>query len=161
MKKNKLKIEKHDSEEVNMVKKLIVILIVVALFIVGFYFLTNKVVEKRQQEENDTVEINYDNITVGTILNRPYDEYLVLLYNSQESEAAYYGTLLANYSKDEKLYFVDLSLKTNEKYVGEKSSGKFTEIKDAKFSGPTLLRIKNGKVEKFLEIKDEIKDALK
>jgi len=161
MKKNKIKMEKHVSEEVNMVKNSIIILIVVALFIVGFFFLTDRVVKNRQVEQPDTVEINYDNITVGTILNRPYDEYLVLLYNSQESEATYYGTLLANYSKDEKLYFVDLSLKTNQKYVGEKSSGKFSDVKDAKFSGPTLLLIKNGKVEKFLETKEEIKDVLK
>lgn len=161
MKKNKLKIEKNVSEEVNMVKKLIVILIVVALFIVGFYFLTNKVVEKRQEDVDNSVEINYDNITVGTILNRPYDKYLVLLYNSKESEAAYYDTLFANYSKDDKLYFVDLSLKSNEKYVGDKSSGKFNNINDAKFSGPTLLVVKNGKVEKFLETKDEIKKLLK
>lgn len=161
MKKSKFKMEKHDSEEVNMVKKLIIILIVVALFIVGFYFITDKVVKNQQEEQVNDVEINYDNITVGTILNRPYDEYLVLLYNSTESEATYYGTLLANYSKDEKLYFVDLSLKTNEKYVSEKSSGIFNDINDAKFSCPTLLVIKNGKVEKFLETKDEIKSALK
>lgn len=160
MKKNKIKMEKHVSEEVNMVKNLIIILIVVALFIIGFYFITDKVV-KNKQVEQPKVEINYDNITVGTILNRPYDEYLVLLYNSLESEATYYGTLLANYSKDEKLYFVDLSLKTNEKYVGEKSSGKFNDVNDAKFSGPTLLVVKNGKVEKFLETKEEIKDVLK
>ena len=161
MKKNKLKIEKNVSEEVNLVKNLIIILIVVALFIVGFYFITDKVVNKKQEEKIDNIEINYDNITVGTILNRPYDEYLVLLYDSKENEAAYYSTLLSNYNKEEKLYFVDLSLKNNESYVGEKSSGKFKNIKDAKFSGPTLLFIKDGKVEKFLETKDEIKEALK
>jgi len=159
MKKKKLKIEKYDNEEVNMVKKLIVILIVVVLFVLGFYFLTDKVVVKEKQDEVKT-EINYDNATVGTILNRPYDEYLVLLYNSKESEAAYYGTLLANYSGDKKVYFVDLSLKSNEAYIGEKSSGKFSKVEDAKFSGPTLLEINDGKVKTFLETKEEIKKAL-
>lgn len=160
MKKKKMKIEKYDNEEVNMVKKLIVILIVVVVFILGFYFLTDKVVVKENKEEVKT-EINYDTATVGTILNRPYDEYLVLLYNSKESEAAYYGTLLANYSGDKKVYFVDLSLKTNEDYIGEKSSGKFSEVKEAMFSGPTLLKVKNGKVDKFIETKEEIKNNLK
>jgi len=159
MKKKKLKIEKYDNEEVNMVKKLIVILIVVVLFVLGFYFLTDKVVVKEKQDEVKT-EINYDNATVGTILNRPYDEYLVLLYNSKESEAAYYCTLLANYSGDKKVYFVDLSLKSNEAYIGEKSSGKFSKVEDAKFSGPTLLEINDGKVKTFLETKEEIKKAL-
>ena len=160
MKKNKLKIEKHNSEEVNMIKNIIVILVVVTLFIVGFYFLTNKVVKNRVERDNN-VEFNYNEITVGTILNRPYDEYLVLLYNTKESEATYYGTLFDNYSNDEKLYFVDLSLNYNEKYVGEKSSGKFDNVEDAKFSGPTLLVVKNGNVEKFLETKEAIKDVLK
>ncbi|MBO7246930.1 MAG: hypothetical protein J6V02_01105, partial [Bacteroidaceae bacterium] len=115
----------------------------------------------KENQDEVKIEINYDVATVGTILNRPYDEYLVLLYNSKESEAAYYSTLLANYTGDKKVYFVDLSLKTNEAYVGEKASGKFSEVKEAKFSGPTLLDIKNGKVEKFLESKEEIKNALK
>lgn len=160
MKKNKLKMEKHVSEEVNMVKKLIVILIVVALFIVGFYFITERVLKNREVSEPNIVEINYDNATVGTILNRPYDKYLVLLYNSKESEAAYYNTLMSNYDGDEKIYFVDLSLKTNEAYVAEKSSGKFSKVEDAKFSGPTLLEINDGKVKTFLETKEEIKKAL-
>lgn len=159
MKKNKLKIEKHENEEVNMVKKLIVILIIVVLFTLGFYFLTDKLVVKEDTSDVETV-INYDNATVGTILNRPYDEYLVLLYNSEESEAAYYGTLLSNYKGDKKIYFVDLSLKTNESYVGKKSSGIFKEVKDAKFAGATLLEISNGKVVSFLETKEEIKSIL-
>jgi len=50
MKKNKIKMEKHVSEEVNMVKNSIIILIVVALFIVGFFFLTDRVVKNRQVE---------------------------------------------------------------------------------------------------------------
>ena len=161
MKKNKLKMEKYVSEEVNLIRNLIIILIVVALFIVGFYFLTALTVSKNEIENVNTVEINYDNITVGTILNRPYDEYLVLLYNSKETDAIYYNTLLESYSKDAKLYFVDLSLKTNESYIGDKSSGKFTDVKDAKFSGPTLLIVKDGKIDKFLETKEEIKNVLK
>lgn len=159
MKKNKVKMEKYENDDVKLVKKLIVILIVVVLVAVGFYFLTDKVVMKEETEDKQ-VEINYDNATIGTILNRPYDEYLVLLYNSEESEAAYYSTLLSNYDGESKIYFVDLSLKSSEDYIGEKSSGVFKSIKDAKFSGPTLLEIKDGKVSSFLETKEEIKKAL-
>lgn len=160
MKKNKVKMEKYENDDVKLIKNLIIIFIVVVFVLVGFYFLTDKVVMKDTETEEKQVEINYDNATVGTILNRPYDKYFVLLYNSEESEAAYYGTLLANYDGDDKIYFVDLSLKTNELYVNEKSSGVFKNIKDAKFSGPTLLEIEDGKVIKFLETKEEIKKSL-
>ena len=159
MKKNKLKNEKYENEELKLVKNLIVILLIVVLFSLGFYFLTDKVVIKEKINNQET-EINYDKATVGTMLNRPYDEYLVLLFNSEESEAAYYGTLLSNYDGDKKIYFVDLSLKTNEAYVSEKSSGVFKDVKDAKFSGPTLLEISESKVKNFLETKEEIKKAL-
>jgi len=161
MKKNKVKMEKYENDDVKLVKKLIVILVVVILVAIGFYFLTDKVVMKDNNTEETKVEINYDNATMGTILNRPYDEYFVLIYNSEESEAAYYGTLLNNYSGDNKVYFVDLALKSSENYISEKSSGIFKDIKDAKFSGPTLLEIKDGKVKSFLESKEDIKELLK
>lgn len=161
MKKDKVRIEKYENDDVKLVKKLILILIIVVIVSVGFYFLTDKVVKKNEVEP-ETVEINYDNATVGTILNRPYEEYMVLLYDSEKSEAAYYSTLLSKFTKgsDDKLYFVDLSLKGNKEYVKNESNKKFTKIEEAAFAGPTLLKIKNGKVVSFLDKKDEIKKAL-
>jgi len=161
MKKDKIKMEKFENDDVKLVKKLIIILIVVVIVVLGFYFLTDKVVNKEETATDKTIEINYDNATVGTILNRPYDEYMVLLYDSEKSEAAYYSTLLNNYSSDDKIYYVDLSLKSNKEYVKKKSNKKFTKVEDAAFVGPTLLKIKDGKVVGFLENKDEIKETLK
>lgn len=162
MKKDKIKNEKYENDDVKLIKKLIIILVVVVIVVLGFYFLTDRVV-KKQDVQNSEIEINYDNATVGTILNRPYDEYMVLLYDSEKSEAAFYGTLLSKFtsSGDEKIYFVDLSLKGNKEYVKEESNKKFAKIDEAAFSGPTLLKIKNGKVVSFLETKEEIKDELK
>ena len=161
MKKDKVKREKIENEDVKLIKKLVIILIVVIVFVLGFYFLTDKVVEKNETPNAD-VEINYSTATVGTILNRPYDEYMVLLYDSEESEAAYYSTLLSKYtsSSKDKVYFVDLSLRGNKEYVKDKSNKKFTKIEDAAFVGPTLLKIKDGKVVDFLESKEAIKEVL-
>lgn len=161
MKKKKININNIENDDVKLIKKLIIILLVVVIVVVGFYFLTDKVV-KPAEEEKMTVEVNYEVATVGTILNRPYDEYFVLLYDSTDVEATYYSTLLSNFksSSDEKIYYVDLSLKENSKYVGEKSNKDLTSASDATFAGPTLLKIKNGKVVSYLENRDEIKVAM-
>ena len=43
----------------------------------------------------------------------------------------------------------------------DKSSNKnLTSASDAQFAGPTLVRIKNGKVTKYLDTKEEIKKEL-
>lgn len=161
MKKDRIKKEKYETDDIKLVKKLIVILIIVVIVVTGFYFLTDRVVENKEKEK-ETVEINYDNATVGTILNRPYDEYMVLLYDSEKSEAAYYSTLLSKFTStsDKKIYFVDLSLNSNSKYVKDESNKDFKNINDIAFAGPTLLKIKNGKVISFLENKNEIKEVL-
>lgn len=158
--KNKIKMEKYENDDIKLIKKLLLILLIIVLVILGLYVFTDKVVMEKQETNTNEVEFDYDTATIGTILNRPYDEYMVLLYNSKEDNATYYSTLLAKYTGDVKLYFVDLSLKSSEKYISDTSSGIFNSINDAKFSGPTLLRIKNGKVIKFLETKDEIKENL-
>lgn len=158
--KKKIKMEKYENDDIKLIKKLLLILLIIVLVILGLYVFTDKVVMEKQETNVNEVEFDYDTATIGTILNRPYDEYMVLLYNSKEDNATYYSTLLAKYTGDEKLYFVDLSLKSSEKYISDTSSGIFISINDAKFSGPTLLKIKNGKVIKFLETKEEIKENL-
>lgn len=157
----KVKMEKYGNDDVKLVYKFILLLVIVIIVGVGFYFLTDKVVKKSETPSNE-IEINYNNATVGTILNRPYNEYMVLLYDSEKSEAAYYGTLLSKFTSnsEDKIYFVDLSLKENKEYVKETSNKNFESIDEAAFSGPTLLKIKDGKVVNFLETKEEIKNVL-
>ena len=139
----------------------IIILIVVVIVAVGFYFLTDKFVEP-VKEEAPSVNIDYDIATVGTMFNRPYDEYYVLLYDSESLEAAYYNTLFSRYStaNKNKIYYVDLSLKENSKYVKDSSNKNLTSASDASFVGPTLVSIKNGKITKYLETKEDIKAEL-
>lgn len=164
MKNKRLKVQNRDNEDVQLIKKLIIILVVVVLVIIGFYFLTDKVVKPTKNENKTSVDIDYNIATVGTMFNRPYQEYFVILYDSTKSEATYYDTLVSNYrnnsEKSTKLYYVDLSLKTNSAYVSDTANKSMTGVDDAKFSGATLLKISNGKVVSFIDDREIIKSTL-
>ena len=64
------------SEDENVIRNFIFIIIFIVI-LAGIAYLTSEVFKK---DEKDTVElvegaINYDKVVVGTMLNRPYDEY--------------------------------------------------------------------------------------
>ena len=81
-------------------KSFIIVVLVVLACVLGLYFITTAFVaeDKAEPEDKEVAgTVNYDVAIMGQLLNRPYDEYLVLLYSSEESEAAYYSTLLSKY----------------------------------------------------------------
>ena len=109
-------------EEKKAVKNFIIILLVVLVCGVAVYFLTRAFVskdlfKKEEQEENkmQDVSLSYDTALVGTMLNRPSDDYYVVLYNEKkDGEASYvYTNFRASYTRKEDhkpLYFVDLRI---------------------------------------------------
>ena len=150
------------TEEENEVKRFIIIVIVIGLFVGVIYGLTEIFKEDDKKEEEKTpVTISYDKLTVGTLLNRPYDEYYVLAYDSENNKAAEYSAILSQYkskSAEEnyvKIYFLDLGNGLNKKYynVNEDnvSNPKAKEIKDLDFNDLTLLYIKDGKIKEYIE----------
>jgi len=169
----KMKVNKSDNtEDENSIRTLIIIVIVIAVLIGIIYGVTELLKKDPKVEEEITAgTINYDKTTVGTILNRPYDEYYVLVYNTEDSDAVLYSTILTKYmqnSKDKdytKIYFCDLDNKLNAPYynVGNdnKSNKKVNKAEDFDFSDLTLLKIEKGKVTQYIEELDKIKDILK
>lgn len=161
-----------DVEEENNIRVLIIIVIVIVVLIGIVYGITEAVKKENPiQDEIKTGSINYDKTTVGTILNRPYDEYFVLLYDATDSNAVLYSTILTKYlqnteNKDfTKIYFCDLDNKLNEKYYNVnndgKSNKKANKVEDFDFMDLTLLKIEKGKVIQYVEDLDKIKDILK
>lgn len=161
-----------DTEDDNTIKSLIIIVIVIAILIGIIYGVTELL--KKDEDPIDSVvagSINYDKTTVGTILNRPYTEYYVLVYDADDSNAVLYSTILTKYmqnSKDKdykKIYFCDLGNKLNESYynVNEDnvSNKKPNNTDEFDFGDLTLLKIKNGKVLQYIEDLDDIKEILK
>jgi len=161
------------SEDENEIKAFIIIVIVIAVLIGVIYGLTELFKKDESKETSNIVtgSINYDKISVGTLLNRPYEEYYVLAYSQDDSKAVLYSTILTKYmqnSKDKdyiKIYYLDLNSQLNKEYYDKnndgKSNAKAKEIEDLDFGDLTLIKIKKGQIKKYIEDFDTIKDLLK
>ncbi len=168
MKEKKIK---YQTEEQKEIKKFIIVLIGLILIIVGIYYFTRAFVTKDLFKSN-TLEkqytngaINYEVAIVGNMLNKPQTEYYVMALNSENIEYSYYRTIASKYSSKEKalkVYFVDLNNALNEKYVAkeEEKSNKYTSLEELKLGEITLIKVKNGKVSKFITDIDSIKKEL-
>ncbi len=163
-------IKKYETEEQLEVKKFIFVLLGLILVIVGIYFFTRAFVTKdlfnNNSEEITYTDgvINYNSVIVGTMLNRKEKEYYVMAFSNENPEASYYDTLASSYKgkKEKNIYYLDLNNELNKKYVAtdDKVSTKFTKLDELKFGNLTLLKIKDGKVTKFITKVDEIKKEL-
>lgn len=168
-KQKAIKNKKMLSDEQVEVRRFIIILVVTIAIIVGLYFLSNSVVNKRKNADSDTetkeVEIAYDKASVGTILNRPYEEYYVMVYDSNDTKAQYYSSLITNYQNQDalKIYFVDLANPRNASFVaknGTSNPNVTTDVTEFAFGPLTLVYVYNGTVYGYYEDLEEIKYEL-
>lgn len=146
------------SEEQSEFKRLIIIVIVVLVFISAIYFITVKFVVNKNKDANETetTKISYDTVSVGMIFNRPYDEYYVVIYDFNTTDASYLEALVSNSSTKEdsiKAYSCDLSNSLNSKYASKdgKANTNAKSIEEFSFGETTLLHIKNGKVVEYID----------
>lgn len=164
MKKTKMPVYK--TEEQEQITRFIIILLVVVAIVLGVYFFTKNIVKKTKLDTTDsTVEgnINYDIVTVGTMLNKKDETYYVMVYNKEQSDAPIFDTLTSLYKDSEKsipIYTCDLSNALNKDYVSETSTPNSTTIDGLKFKESTLIKVKKGKISKFIEGLDSIKSEL-
>ncbi len=162
-------------EDENEVKTFIIILVIIVVIVGGIYALTEYFKKDDKKEENtNTVEkgsINYEKLSVGMLLNRPYDDYYVLVYDSKDDDAILYSTIMSKYMQKSsekdyiKIYFCDLNNALNKPYhdvnKDGKSNPKATKIEDLDFGKVTLLKISKGKITNYLEDFEKIKSELK
>lgn len=161
------------SEDTSEVKAFLIIVVVIAVLIGIIYGLT-ELLKNEDDVNNDNVisgEVNYDIVSVGTLLNRAYDEYYVLIFNSEDDKSMLYSATLTKYmqkSEDKdyiKIYYCDLKNTLNNKYYNvnndDKSNPSATTVEDFDFGNLTLIKVKNGKVNKYIEDYEKIKDILK
>lgn len=164
----KLKNQKYYTEEQKEIQKFIIIVVVLVLVIGAIYFLTDKFVEQGNSNNTTTGEINYDKATIGTLLNRPYDEYYAMIYSSNSTEESYYNSIKNNYSsKDDglKIYYIDLDNELNKKYYNvnndNKSNPSAKSIDEINLGDITLIKVKNGEIVSYIEDIEQIKTELK
>ena len=154
---------KYANEDTNEIKKFIFILVGVAVIAGLLYFVTAKYLVKDnfQDEENiPAEEISYSSVKAGTLFNRPYDEYYVLCYDKSSETSPYYTVLTTLYKGETKLYVMDLSLDVNKQYVGTTGNSKAANPSELSIVEPTLILIKDGKIDKYYEGKEKVTSVL-
>lgn len=168
-KQRRVKEDRFINESGYEIKNFIIILIVVLIIVCGIYFLSTLIVNKRDNKASDNTiqsgKIDYSITAVGTILNRPYNNYYVMVYDSNDTDALYYSNLLGNYSDKEdsvKIYFCDLSNPLNSSYISNEGTGNASAkaVEDLSFGRVTLLQVQNGAIVKYLEDLDAIANEL-
>ena len=157
------------TEEQKEVYNLIIIIMIVIAVLSCVYLFSRAFISKdlfKKKEEVKTKEVvkepafNYSKIIVGELLNRNYDEYYVLVFDTTDSMAFDYENMINAYKKSTKLYQLDLNDGFNKKYASKESNPSAKEISDLKFGEITLLKIKNGNIVKYIEDKKEIRSEL-
>lgn len=155
-----------DQEEVIRFIRLIIIILVVVL---GVYLFSRAFISKdlfgKKAEERESVEgtVNYNTTIIGAMLNKPEEEYYVIMYDTETSQAAYYSNLVTAYKKNTeplKIYMADLNNELNKKYISEKNNLKVSNINDLTVKDVGLVKIKNGAIIASYNTIDEISKEL-
>ena len=172
-KNKKTKEPKYRSEEQQEVIRFVAILIGI-IIIIGLVFIVSNVFIKNDNEESETDvvagQINYDLVSIGTMLNRLDNEYYVAIYKKSSSDAMMYSTIINKYLTDNYLkgylpiYFCDLDNRLNtDYYVGtdKESNPKATKIEELALGDFTFIKVKSGKIIGYYENIDDVKKELK
>ena len=144
---------------------------VVIVLILGVYFFTRVFVTKdlfnKKNTEAETpteVTIDYGAITLGSLFNKADKEYYVIVFANSSLQAPYYNSIYKKYAEKEKslpIFLADLDDPFNKSFYDSKESNpKAMSASDIKVGDVTLIRVKDGKITKYLEDKDSITKEL-
>lgn len=165
------KMKKLQTEENIIVKRFIVVLFIVIIGVVIIYFFTRAFISKdlfnNSKKDNNTTEVSfdYDKTILGSTFNRPYSEYYVIIYKSSSEQASNLSSIMASYKYSEnatKIYFADLDDFMNQGFYDTENVNKnATKASELKVGDYTLIKIKNGAIEKYIEGVEAIETELK
>ena len=146
-----------DSDELS---KLIKIVLAVTLIIIVFYgvtvVVTNKAKEAAEEKNKQAVEIQYDSIMIGSMLNID-GSYYVLIEND-DIRLSEYTTLIQTIKANDDaptIYTADLGSTFNKSYLGEKSNYD-SNMENFKVTGTVLVRVSNHKISNVYDNYDAI-----
>lgn len=167
-KKKGINIDKYETDESKEVKRFVLILFGIIIVVLACYGITKIVKENKKDDVEEKITsgvIDYDKVTVGTILNRNINEYYVIVYNQKDENAIYYSAIITKYMKNtnaKKVFFCDLDNEINEKFYSKdkNSNPQAKNASEFSFKDLTLIKVKNGKVDKYIEDLDTIKKEL-
>lgn len=164
--KKKVKPEKYVSEESKEVRNFVIILFSIIIIVLIVYGVSRIFIDDKSESTNRETQagvIDYDIVSVGTMLNRNYSEYYVAIYDEQAPEAVLYSTIITNYLNQEdatKVFYCNLGNYLNKDYyVGSdgQSNPDARSISEFAFGDLTLIKVENGEITLYLEDLDAIK----
>lgn len=163
VKKVNKKVNKKTEEENEMKGLIKTIIIVLASFLVCYllFLLMDKIgmFEKGyERPDNSSNEFTYNTAIIGTVFNRPENEYYVAF--DEENGNNYFDSLLSLYKGSLQIYKVNMSLGINAKYKSEIGNSKAIRSNELKIATPTLIKIKNGSIVRYLESINDIESEL-
>lgn len=157
--KSKINTMKVQTSEQAELKSFLIVIGVVLVCVLGLWIITDKVVSKNSNEDEAEQEVvgtvNYDVASVGTMFNRREETYYAVIYDVTGDKAYDMSVLISAYKAKEKalhMYVVDLNDHMNKKYYDpEKVDTKVKSYSDdIRFGDITLVKIKNGKIVKYI-----------
>ena len=155
---------KYKNEDTNEIKKLLLILLGIVVIVFLLFFITSKYLLKdgfQNTKPTQVENISYDKVNVGTIFNRPYDEYFVFAFDSTLENASYYNAIISNYTGKIKVYTLDLSIPKNHEYAKETANKNAKNVSELAFAEVNLIHIKDGKIVDYLDNISDIEKKLK
>lgn len=149
--------------ENNEINKLIKIFVGVSFLFALFFVVTTFVKKETYTSPLENVEIQYKEILVGDILNKGKDEYFVLAYDFDGVDKELFEGLVETYTQKENslvTYSLNLTNVFNRSFRSEQSNLDVQSIKEIRFSGPALIKIKGNKINEVFEGKDKIVETI-
>lgn len=169
-KKKNIKIKSSNSFDNSEIKKMIIVTSVVLIIFCAFYFLTVMILNKDNNSANDNdvvsneVEVQHEEILLGTSFSVKEDEYLVIYYDFSSDDVYSLTSAVSTYrssSQEINLYSVDMSDALNKQFIGDTSNKDATKASEISINGPTLIKFTNNKISMYVEGIDKIVDYLK
>lgn len=154
------------------VKKILTMTLIVLAFFGLFYLLTLWILNKdislsnSNNDKKGEVEIQNEEILVGTSFSMSDEEYLVLYYDvDADEEESTWSSLVTQYrsaNKDLNLYTVDLSNAFNKHFVtDEEGNSSAVNASELKLKNPTLIKFVDGKISEYIDNQEDITAYLK
>ena len=119
------------------------------------------VFEEGYTKPTTETEMSYTDILIGETFNRPDHEYIVLFDTFGDKTNDVYVKYLAEKYTALNIYYVDMSGAPNNKYVSETSNPNAKNVSDLKINGVTLVKIKGGRITKYITGNDSVAEFFK
>ena len=142
-----------------------ILVLILTIIYIGTAIATGEI-KFNDKEEAEEVTIQNEEILAGSTFKMKEEDYIVLYYDYTMASAGVYDMLYSNYTSSQndlpKMYKVDLSKGFNKSYLSDekKINKRPSSLDELELKNPTLIRIKNNTVVKFITSKDEIKEYI-